>query len=425
MSEAVIPRREVRRNFTLSVFNGAAFNFAERLIDPPLVLTWFVSQLTDSNLLIGLVAPLGNAGWFLPQIFVSTRLQRMERKMPTYTLAAAIRTAAWILLAATVWLVDDPHLLLLAFFLLYGAARLSAGLAGLSFFDVTAKTIPPQRRGRLFSIRQFLGGLQGLGAGWIVKAVLNSPSLPFPHGHAVLFGLYCAVMVPALLAFISIREPPGETVQETLTVGEQIRRARKILWQDWVYRRFLATRLVLGLASVALPFYGLYAKEVLGAPAGMVGLYVAVRVAAQLLFNLPWGWLSDRRGNQLALRIQSLGNGMTALLALVLVGTVSFFHPQGDWLPYLVLPLFVLDGALRPSQVLTGSNFLLELVPDAERPLYLGFSNTLMGVITLLSGMGGLVVDLLGFAGLFVVALTLCLVGYGLARGLPEPRATA
>ncbi len=40
--EAVISKRQVRRGFALAVFNAAAFDLAERLIDPPLVLTWFV-----------------------------------------------------------------------------------------------------------------------------------------------------------------------------------------------------------------------------------------------------------------------------------------------------------------------------------------------------------------------------------------------
>jgi hypothetical protein len=97
-----IPKREVRRSFALGVLNGAVFQFAETLIDPSLVLTWFVSQLSSSNLLAGLVAPLGQAGWFLPQIFVSASIQRMKRKMPIYTLMAVIRAAAWIVLAMTV-----------------------------------------------------------------------------------------------------------------------------------------------------------------------------------------------------------------------------------------------------------------------------------------------------------------------------------
>ncbi len=267
--------------------------------------------------------------------------------------------------------------------------------------------MPAERRGSLFAWRQFLGGLFGLGAGLIVKELLNSPALPFPDGHAVLFALYCVVTVPALGAFIAIHEPPGAALKEEVTLGQQLRRAGALLRQDRVFRRFMAARLILSLGAIALPFYGVYARNVLGAPAGMVGVYLATRVTTQILFNLPWGWLSDRRGNRLAMQLQCIGNGATALLALALVAGVALLRPEGPWLPYLVLPLFALDGAMRPVATLTGSNFLLELVPDGERSLYLGFSNTLMGVTVLLSGLGGLVVDAAGFGGLFGLALGL------------------
>lgn len=413
---------EVRRSFVLGVFNGAAFRLAEALIDPPLVLTWFVSQLTDSNLLAGLVAPLGNAGWFLPQIFVSAYIQRMRRKMPSYVLSAVIRAIGWLALAATVWVVDDPRLLLVAFFVLYATARLAGGLGGLTFFDVVAKAIPAQRRGSFFAWRQLLGGLLGLGGGWVVKMILNHPALPFPRGHALLFALYWILIVPALAAFTFIREPPGAIVDEPVKLGEQLRRAGRALRGNRVYRRHLSARVALILAGIALPFYGIYAKDALGAPDGMVGVYVATRVGAQLLFNLSWGRLSDRLGNRQVMRLLSLGSGLTALLALILVGLVALLKPRGVWLPYLALPLFFLDGAVRPAQILAGSNFLLELVPEVERPLYLGLSNTLLGVVVLLSGLGGLVVDWFGFACLFALSLALYLLGYVFAAGLPEPR---
>jgi hypothetical protein len=422
--QAALPKREVRRSFALGVFNGAAFEFAERLIDPPLILTWFVSQLTHSNLLIGMVSPLGTACWLLPQIFVSARIQRMPLKMPSYTLGAAVRTVAWLLLGAAMWLLGDPILLLISFFLLYATARLAAGLGGLAFFDVIAKTIPARRRGSFFAWRQLLGGILSLGSGWIVTLVLNHPALSFPHGHAVLFLLYCAVILPAMIAFIMIREPRGAAIGKSIRSSEQLRRAARLTRENPVFRRFMAVRLTMGLADIALPFYGIYAKNVLGAPEGIVGIYIAVRVAAQLLTDLPWGHLSDHHGNRLALRTLSLGSALTALLALALVGLVSLFHLQGSWLPFLVLPLFFLDGALRPAQMLVGSNFLIELVPEGERPLYLGLGNTLFGLVVLISGLGGLVVDLLGFAGLFTLSVGLYLTAFGWTMGLPEPRAT-
>ncbi|HHS96364.1 MAG TPA: MFS transporter [Chloroflexi bacterium] len=417
-----LPEREVRRSFWLSVFNGALFNFAGRLIDPPVVLTWFVSQLTSSNLLIGLVTPLSQAGWLLPQVFVSARVQRMRRKMPSYAAAAGIRIAAWLALAAAVWWVETPAILLAAFFALYTLAWIAAGLAGLAFFEVTAKTIPAWRRGRLFATRQLTGGILSLGAGWVVKAVLTHPALSFPRNHAVLFLLYSIVIVPAMLAFIAIREPPGAATAERMGLGKQLRRGWGFLKKDAVYRRYMLARATLGLADIALPFYGVYAKEVLGAPSGIIGWYLTARVGSRLVFNLPWGWVSDKRGNRLVMRMMSLGYTLTALAALALVAGVEQFQWHGDWLPFLVIPLYLLDGAIRPAQILAGSNFLLELAPEEERPLYLGLSNTLMGVVVLASGFGGLLVDLLGFVGLFATALALSTVAYILATGLPEPR---
>ncbi len=415
-----LPQREIRRSFLLGVVNGALFEFAERLIDPPLVLTWFVSRLTSSNLLVGLVASLGDAGWFLPQVFIAGLVQRMPRKMLSYTLAAVVRVLSWLLVAVAVWLVDDPTLLLVAFFSLYGVARLAAGLGGLGFFEVVAKTIPANRRGSFFAWRMLTGGLLGLGAGMVTREVLNR--FAFPPGHVLLFALYTILIIPAMLAFILIREPPGTAAPQAPTLGQQLRRARQLLRTDAVFRRYMGVRTALGLGGIALPFYGIYARNVLGAPEGMVGIYVAVRVGAGLLANLPWGSLGDREGNRLVTLWLSLGNAFTSLLALALTGWVTLSSIQGPGSPYLALPLFLLNGALTPASTLVGSNFLLELVPEAERPLYLGLSNTLIGIVVLISGFGGLVVDLLGYAGLFGVSAFLSLLAWWWSRGLPEPR---
>lgn len=417
---AQLPEREIRRSFWLGVLNGALFEFAERLIDPPLVLTWFVSRLTSSNLLIGLVAPLGDAGWFLPQIFVSGLVQRMPRKMLSYTIATIIRVLSWLLLAAVVWLVDDLRLLLGAFFAFYGLARIASGLGGLGFFEVVAKTIPANRRGSFFAWRLFAGGILALGAGGVTRAVLER--VPFPDGHALLFVLYIAVAAPAMLAFILIREPPGTATPQTVTLGQQLRRAGEFLRADPIFRRYMAARTALGLAGIALPFYGVYARNVLGAPEGMVGIYVAVRVGAGLLANLPWGRVSDRKGNRLVMLCFSLGSGLASLIALALVIWVTVSPQQESWLPYLATPLFLLNGALGPAGALVGNNFLLELAPEAERPLYLGLSNTLIGIVVLISGFGGLIVDLVGYAGLFGLSALLCLLAWWWSRGLPEPR---
>jgi MFS family permease len=421
-----IQTREGRRNFVLCALNGALFQFAQGLIDPSLVLTtWFVGRLTSSNLLLALVVPLGPAGWLLPQLFFSARIQQMQRKMPVYTISAVIRVVAWSSVAAIVWLVDDPVFLLVGFFTLYTIAQLASGPAGLAFFDIVAKTVPARRRGSLFAARLFIGGILTLGASWIINRVLGHPALPPPHDIALLLTLFIVLLIPAFALFIAVREPPGATASESVMLKEQLRRAGQLLRGDPVYRRYTAAWLLLSLTGVVLPFYSVYAKDALGAEAGMAGVYAAASAGAKLLSNLVFGWISDRKGNQLVMRLLAAGKAGTAFLALALVGFVSISKPQGAWLPYVALPLFLLDGGLFPAGILSGSNFVIELAPENERAMYIGLSNTLNGVVTLLSVLGGLLVDLLGFAGLFATGLVLCLAAYVLVAKLPEPRERA
>ncbi len=405
--------REEKRSFLLNVVNGALFNFAERLIDPPLVLTWFVSQLTSSNLLAGLVAPLGDAGWYLPQIFVSAYVQRMERKMPSYTYTAAVRLAAWLLLALAVFFVGNPVFLLALFFSLYLLARLVSGIAGIAFFEVTAKTISPHRLGSLFAWRLLTGGLLGISSGWIVKEALNSTGLPFPRNFAILFALYCLITAPAMAAFIAIREPPGRVDPEPVTIREQWRRAIRVLKEDGAFLTFILTQVSLALAGASVPFFTVYAKRVLEATPGMLGLYLSVRIASQLAFNLPWGRLTDRFGERVILMAYSLGSAAAVLLALVMT-----FLPKGPALPQFMVLVFFLNGAFLPAGAIVGASYPIKLSPERERPLYIGLYNTVMGVAVLLSGLGGIVVDLGGFRTLFALSFLLYLATYFLGKRL-------
>jgi MFS family permease len=246
--------------------------------------------------------------------------------------------------------------------------------------------------------------------------------LPFPRGHALLFLSYACVTALSAASMALTNEPPGVVGREPVTLRQQLDRASQVLRGKSAFRRYILARGSLGLAGIALPFYGIYAKNALGAPDAMVGIYVAVRVGASLLFNLPWGRLSDARGNRLVMRLMGLARGLAVFLTLVLVVVVQVARPEGSWLPYLALPIFFLDGATVPANMLVGSNFLLELVPAGERPLYLGLSSTLIGMIMLLTVAGGLLADILGFGALFAVSLLLYLTGYVLATSLPEPR---
>src|SRR5512146_310818 len=101
----------------------------DTLINPSLVLALFVSQLSNSNLLIGLVPALSVGVWFLPQLVAAALVAGKERQLPYAVWASAVRALAVAVLGVIGFVIGDssPSTLLLCFFICYSLYNLAAG----------------------------------------------------------------------------------------------------------------------------------------------------------------------------------------------------------------------------------------------------------------------------------------------------------
>ena len=71
-------------------------------------------------------------------------------------------------------------------------------------------------------------------------------------------------------------------------------------------------------------------------------------------------------------------------------------------------------------------NWVLEWAPGSDRPLYIGFANTLNGITLVMPMVGGWILAASGsYVLLFVVAAAGPAAGLMLLRALPDPRANA
>jgi len=416
-------RRHLRRNFSFGVLNGAFFNFFSALLNPSLVLSWFVSQLTTSNFLIGLIIPIQHGGWFLPQLVVSSYLQRRQRKLPFYARMAGVRVAIWGLMTLAVFLIEDAAVLLVVFFTLLAAYSLAAGLAGICFVDIVAKTIPATRRGAFFGWRRFSGGFLALGGSLLVKYILDERrGLAFPDNYAVLFLLSFFTLCMAMGSFILVVEPLEPVDKKKVPLGKQFRRALDLPRRDTNYRRFLTMRLLLMAAEIATPFYIVYAKRALSVSAGMVGVYLMGTTLASFASNLLWGRISDRWSNKLLIALSSSLGLFIPLIAMSIVPLANLLPGLREFAPGLFALVFVLSGGSKSGVMIGNMNFLLEIAPADDRPIYIGFTNTIMGIALLASSVGGLIVDLVGFTVLFSLALAFYALALLLTLRLQEPR---
>lgn len=414
----------LKRNFTLGLVNGGLFIFAEALMSIDTVLTWFVQQLGGSNFLIGLVGPMRDAGWFLPQLFVSHPLQRKPFKLPLYRRAAAVRVVAWLVwTVATFVLAAHYPALLLVFLVAYAVNSLASGFAGLPFMEVVAKTIPVTRRGAYFGGRMFVGGLLGLLASVLISLILSAQSsLPFPQNVGVLFALSWVAALIGLTAFGMVKEPPSDVLDDGATFTAHLQRAARLPRQNRNLRYLLIARVVILLSYVAGPFYSIYSIDVLHAPVSIIGLYLGVRTIMALLINPVWSRLSDRHGNKLVMQLATATGVLMIAWAAFAPIAARQLTVSASTIAYLFVPVFALMGIYETGIGIGAVNLTLEVAPAHDRAIYIGLTNTVLGIAYISTAVSGLIVDLFGYEGVFILGFLLLLVASWALWRMRDPR---
>ena len=396
---------EIRHNFRLGSINGILYTFADSILDPTLVLVAFLSNLTQSPILLGLIVPIRQAAWSLPQLWVSGYIQNMPRKMVAYRQMAWIRIAWWGILALSINLIQDPTWLLITFFVSFTISSLANGVGGLPFLEVIGKTIPPNRRGEMYAWRLGVGGALGIGGSVFVRWILsaNSP-FQYPRNYGILAIIFFGVASVSLVIFNRAVEYPDQHLQPRRNFWAQIKRGITILGREKNYRNLMIALSLLTISSAAIPFYAIFVQQELGGSKDWVGIYLAVIMATNMISNIVFGRQS-RNSNQIVLIGAAIAGLLMSLLVFLLVVLAKPLHLTPLAASIWLLPVFILNGIRGTGIGVSSNSLLLNIVPDAERSLMIGFSQTVVGAVMLATGLIGVVVNSLGYP--FVMGLTL------------------
>jgi len=404
------------KTFYLGVINGVLFNMSAALAGGTTVLPTFVSNLTSSKVLIGLSGTMAMAGWFLPQLVVASYIETLKRKRPIYVWAGVIRIIAiWgIALSVSLLGATGAAAIIVLFFALYSIYVIAGGVAGIPFMDIVAKEIKSENRGTFFGARLFFGGIAAALMGFVVKNVLATRS--FPDNYAFLFTTAAAIITLAILSFCFADERDALVPVRRTPFKKFLRRGPSLLKDVKSYRMFLAWRVLLGVWMMALPFYIIYARENLGLPEETVGIFLSVQMVGMIVSNLLWGRLSDRVGNRIVLNLTAMVSATAPLIALLATVAAPLRGVAGFG------SVFFFVGFAMSGLRLGHSNYMLDLAPESERPTYLGFMNTFIAPVMLLSAVGGLVVEMTSYVTLFAIALGASLFALVFGLQLEEPR---
>ncbi len=198
----------------MGVLNGALFNAALAFLSGSTILPVFISQLTDSRVLIGLFSTLESFGWFFPQLFAAAFIAHRSRVLGFYNSLSWLRLAFFAMAIGGIFIFSDsPHAILIAFALGFTLLSIAAGFAGVAFTEIVGKTIPVNKRGSYFGLRMLIGGALAAVEGLAVKRVISA--FPFPFNFGYLYISAFILMFFGLATFAYIREP------ETIDVIER------------------------------------------------------------------------------------------------------------------------------------------------------------------------------------------------------------
>jgi MFS family permease len=418
ISSGKLKQKDLRWNFSVGLIHGTFFTGGQAFGSPDTILPVFLHHFTSSKILVGLsstlLGSLGGLGNVLPQLFIANKLETKVHKRPVLRAAITVRALCWGLLALTTLLFAGsfPHITVFFLFFFLLTFTVMGGVAVVPFYDIWGKAFPPTVRGRFFGHRQLWGGVLAVGSGFIAKSILGNSRITFPDNFALLFFLAFIFMGISYLALGSVREPVQEVHKEHLTFKRFIKKAFHIVRIDDNYRKFLVVQILGGAGALSLPFYVLYARDILDVELRMVGVFLIAQMVGSVVSNIFWAHLSDFTGNKRVVQVSTLLGIVPPLIVLFMPHQ---FHE-------LFVLLFVVIGFFTAGRVIGKTNFLLDIAPPKDRPLYIGVNGTLTIPVMLFPLLGGIIIQHTSYTFLFIITAVPILIGIVLSAKLKDPR---
>jgi MFS family permease len=391
----------LRWNFAVNVIDVSFITLGMSLVSRETVMPLLVNELTDSKVAVGMIAALWGLGIYLPQLLTANYAEGLRYKKPFIMLVSSFgERLPYLLMGVVVWFlaVPMPGLALLLFFGCLALSAFSAGVTTPAWYDMIAKVIPVERRGFWAGLSSGLGALMGIAGAFLVGYVLDA--YLFPANFSLLFALAFAAVCVSWVGLALNREPPSDMTKEQQPFLRYLRQLPALLHSNENYRRYLISHTVVVLGAMAIGFFIVYGSERFGLDGTQVGLLTAVLIGSQAVMSLVWGLLGDRSGHKIVLSL--------AAVALTLATLVTLLAPTWEWL----LLTFVLLGAYLTSEWVSGLNLILEFCAPADRPTYIGLTNTLLALPVVLAPLlGGFLATWLGYGGLLIIATIVAAAG--------------
>ncbi|MEZ5453415.1 MAG: hypothetical protein R3E93_11485 [Thiothrix sp.] len=399
------------RNFFAYLVANLLNKVADEISSAKLVLPWLLGTLGAPLAFTGFLVPIREAGALLPQLIVAALVRKQPKRKGVWLLGALLSALALAVMAWTATGLEGAAAgwMVVLMLVLFSLAR---GLCSVSAKDVLGKTVSKSRRGVLMGWSASLGGVAVLLIGlWLGASNLENVGKDI---FVWLLGGASVLWLLALLVFATIREEPGATEGggNALTVALQ---SLALLKTDAPFRRFVIARTWLLSVALSPPFLMILAQQHTSGGIGELGWLIVATGLGSAVSSPFWGKLGDQ-SSKTVMAMAATGSGVLCLLVWLAV-TTDFAFVNTTWFWGLVMiALTVLHSGIRLGRKV----YLVDMATAETRASYVAVSNTVIGVMMLVTGVIGLLGDWFGAGAVVLLLGVLALVAAGYAKQLPE-----
>jgi hypothetical protein len=363
------------------------------------IMPAFLDLVAGAGWLRGCLPVVNRFGQSVPPVFFSHRLRRMRHKKWALALWTLSMGIPFLALSGAWYVFGDapPHWMAGLFLMLYAMFSCFHGLNQLSFGTLQGKLIRVSRRGRLMAVSVLFGSVLAIVfAWWLLGDWLRLRDGGFDY----IFGFTGACFVLGALAALAVAEPGDQSHPSNEVVRHPFARAWQIFRVDANFRRLAIVAALSSTGVILFPHYQALARERLQLTNVNLMVWVVVQNAAMGVFGVVLGWLADRRGERLSLRLALFGTAVAPLAAIILVHIGYEAGREWFWLSFLCL-------GMTPISQKTMVGYTLEISPPADHPGYLATLSLCLAVPFVFSPLVGWLADITNFETIFLTGAAL------------------
>jgi MFS family permease len=399
-----------KERYTIVAFMWHGFFLAitVAMLDLNTVFPVLVNTLSGSKLIFGILYSIMLGVPLLFNVIFSHFLKRFSRKKPFLLFGIYLRGLSFLGMALFVYYfaLDNPSLVVSSFFVFVFLFSIAGGMAGLSYVDIIGKMVSKEKRTTFYTMKQFVGSSSSFLGGLIIARIF-SLGIDYPLNYSLsLFIGFIGLFVASLL-FLFLKEDIEDMGEDRESFVSYIKGIPNIVKTDSKFKQFIIVENLSSFSIMVLPFYIIYAREMMHVEDSYIGIYLVIQISGTILSNIVWGFLAKRFSAKTIVRFCIILGGLNPILALL----AAMVSPLAYGLVFFVLG-FTISG-----RKIGFEPYLLDIAPTNKRIQYLGIRGSLNILIVLLPMIGALLITSLGYVVTFsLVTLVMLLASVLLGR---------